>query len=280
MYSGREGLVSIRWDGTDEKTHLKVTGITTYGSVFENNCMLVETEMEPRQEPSNAAVVTMAPEGDYALAQINNDIYVVTVPKIGKVAPKISVSDPDKAQFPARKLTKIGGQFAVWNNTGKVVYYSIGNAFFTYNIEDAKTKEEEIKKKKAEEKEKKSEGDKKEEEKKDEKKDEGYEPAEIRIKVSVPRDTPQGKVLLQGARIITMKGDEVFESGDILIENNRIRQVGNSGSISVDGNVKKIDVKGKTIVPGFLWIHMHICGQRGDCIRMKHGYTLLTWRTV
>lgn len=259
LYSGREGLVSIRWDGTDEKTHLKVTGITTYGSVFENNCMLVETEMEPRQEPSNAAVVTMAPEGDYALAQINNDIYVVTVPKIGKDAPKISVSDPEKAQFPARKLTKIGGQFSTWNDNGKVVYYSIGNAFFTYNIDDAKTKEEELKKKKAEEKEaKKDAGDKKEEDKKEDKKDEGYEPAEIRIKVSVPRDTPQGKVLLQGARIITMKGDEVFESGDILIENNRIKQVGNAGSITVDGNVKKIDVKGKTIVPGFVDTHAHM----------------------
>ncbi|HRG06986.1 MAG TPA: amidohydrolase, partial [Cyclobacteriaceae bacterium] len=31
LYNGGKGLVSIRWDGTDEKAHLKVTGITTYG---------------------------------------------------------------------------------------------------------------------------------------------------------------------------------------------------------------------------------------------------------
>ncbi|MEL7148576.1 MAG: amidohydrolase, partial [Bacteroidota bacterium] len=35
LYSFAKGLVSIRWDGTDEKEHLKVTGITTYGFVLD-----------------------------------------------------------------------------------------------------------------------------------------------------------------------------------------------------------------------------------------------------
>lgn len=78
LYSGQKGLVSIRWDGTDEKSHLKVTGITVYGSAAnENHCMLVETATEPQREPSNAALIMMVPAGDQALAKINNDIYVV-----------------------------------------------------------------------------------------------------------------------------------------------------------------------------------------------------------
>ena len=41
LYHGQKGLLSIRWDGTDEKALLKVTGITVYGSIpDENNCML------------------------------------------------------------------------------------------------------------------------------------------------------------------------------------------------------------------------------------------------
>ena len=32
LYSSRNGLVSIKWDGTDEKKIVKVTGITTYSS--------------------------------------------------------------------------------------------------------------------------------------------------------------------------------------------------------------------------------------------------------
>ena len=269
LYSGQKGLVSIRWDGTDEKEHLKVTGITVYGSVAdENHCMLVETASEPKKEPSNASLILMAPEGDQALAKINNDIYVVTVPKVGGEVPKISVAEADKAQFPARKLTKLGGEFPSWSSQAKSVYFSLGNAFFTYNLDEAKAKEEELKKKKAEEAKKKeaenTDGEKKGDDKKegekkaDEKKEEGYKPSEIRIKVIVQKDIPVGKVLLQNARIITMKGDEVIERGDVLIENARIKQVGAAGSISVDGSVKKMDMSGKTIVPGFVDTHAHM----------------------
>ena len=213
----------------------------------------------------------MSPEGDQAIAQINNEIYTITVPKIGGETPTINVADASKASFPARKLTTIGGQFPSWGNNAKKVYWSIGNAFFSYDIAaaDAKAKELEAKKKE-EAKKKKESGEKKEDEakgddKKDEKekKDEGYKPAEQRIIVNVEKDIPQGTVLLQNARIITMKGDEVIEKGDILIENNRIKQVGPSGSISVDNKVKKMDMSGKTITPGFVDTHAHMWPQWG-----------------
>jgi imidazolonepropionase-like amidohydrolase len=277
LYNGQKGLLSIRWDGTDEKAHLKVTGITVYGSVLmADNCMLNESEMEPAQEPSIADVIKIAPEGDKALAQINNEIYVITIPKTGGDTPKVSVAEAEKAQFPSRKLTKLGGEFASWSSNAKTVYFTLGNAFFTYNLDSAKTKDDALKKKKAaEEKAKELEeakGDKKDEnlpagkagkddkkdDKKDEKKDEGYKPTEVRIKVTVQKDVPQGKILLQNARIVTMKGDEVIESGDVLIENARIKQVGAAGSIAVDGSVQKIDLKGKTIVPGFVDTHSHM----------------------
>lgn len=269
LYSGGKGLVSIRWDGTDERELVKITGIMTYGSALgENHCMLVESATEPQRLPSNAEIIKIAPQGDRAFAQINNEIYVVTIPKTGGETPKISVSDASSASFPATKLTKIGGEFPSWNATGNVVYYSLGNAFFTYNLDEAKAKELELKKKKAAE-EKAKEEPKKEEVKKDsvkvaetpkkeEKKDEGYKPAEQRIKVTVQKDIPSGKVLLQNARIITMKGDEVIERGDVLIENSRIKQVGAAGSISVDASVKKMDLNGKTIVPGFVDTHAHM----------------------
>ncbi len=182
LYHNQKGLVSIRWDGTDEKAHLKVSGITVYGSVAEvedalNHCMLTETEREPAQEPSNASLIMIAPEGDKALAQINNEIYVVTLPKTGGETPKVSVSNPESSQFPSRKLTTIGGQFASWNNNGKKVYWSIGNAFFTYDIDEAKASEEALKKKKAEEAKAKEEGKAEEKKNGDEKKEDGYKPA-------------------------------------------------------------------------------------------------------
>lgn len=266
MYHGQKGLVSIRWDGTDERAHLKVTGILTYGTTFDEHCMLTESEREPQREPSNAQVIRMAPEGDQALAQINNEIYIVTVPQVGYEAPKISVSDPANAQFPSRKLTKLGGQFASWSDNGKTVFWSIGNAFFTYNIDDARAKEDQVRKKKEAEERAKADkaakqGDKGsavEEPEKKQKEEDVYQPSELRVKVSAPRDIPDGKALLKGARIITMKDNQVIESGDILIENNRIKKVGPSGSIAVEASVQQIDVTGKTIIPGFVDTHAHM----------------------
>ena len=38
---GSKGLSSIRWDGTDEKVHVKVTGITTYPAILDE-CLMHE----------------------------------------------------------------------------------------------------------------------------------------------------------------------------------------------------------------------------------------------
>ncbi|MDX1667481.1 MAG: amidohydrolase, partial [Saprospiraceae bacterium] len=90
LYHGEKGLLSIRWDGTDEKNHLKVTGINTYPALhYESHGLLINEAMEPERKPSSPSVILMAPRGDRALAQINNDIYVVTVPMVGGETPSI-----------------------------------------------------------------------------------------------------------------------------------------------------------------------------------------------
>jgi Tol biopolymer transport system component len=256
LYSGSKGLISVRWDGTDEKELIKISGITTYGSVLagHDNHMLAETYTEPQKKPSNADVIKMAPVGDQALAQINNEIYTVTVPVVGGETITINVADADKASFPARKLTKLGGEFASWSVDAQKVYWSLGNAFFTYDIPAADAFNKELKKKKEEDKDK----EKSEKEDDEKKEDKGYQPNEIRIKVEVDRDMPEGSVLLKNARLITMKGDEIYENGDILIVNNRIKQVGASGSISIDKKVEVLDMSGKTITPGFVDTHAHM----------------------
>jgi hypothetical protein len=54
-----------------------------------------------------------------------------------------------------------------------------------------------------------------------------------------------------------MKGDEVIERGDILIEDNRIARVGPAGSVAIPKNARVIDAAGKTIVPGLVDVHAH-----------------------
>ena len=98
----------------------------------------------------------------------------------------------------------------------------------------------------------------KEGDKKDKEEDKVFEADEIKVKVNYTKDIPEGSVLLKGARIITMKGDEVIENGDILIVNNRIKSVGASGSLEVPKGTVEIDASGKTITPGFVDTHAHM----------------------
>ena len=143
LNNGAGSLLTLRWDGSDEKTLAKITGISTSGiSIMKNgrpgpadNCLLSEASAEAAENtaPSPAAQITMSPMGNRALAQINNEIYVVTIPKTGKVT-NLSLADAGSAQFPARKLTELGGEFPAWEMDGKKVHWSLGSAHFIYDV--------------------------------------------------------------------------------------------------------------------------------------------------
>lgn len=305
LNNGGGDLLSIKWDGTDEKTVAHITGITTYGiSIYKHgrpdlgdNCMLSEqaAEAAEMQLPSPAATITMSPNGKRVIAQINNEIYVATIPMTGKTV-TISVADAGSAQFPARKLTKLGGEFPSWESDGKKVHWSLGNAHFVYDVDAAQAFEDSVKLAKKVEAKRiadslaaikpltaadsaklkadsvKIKADSLAKLKVDSaakktpagpKKDPVYEAIETAVKVYYQRDLPQGAVLLKGARIITMEGDQVIENGDILVENNRIKAIGASGSLTVPAGAKVVDVAGKTIVPGFVDTHAHMWPQWG-----------------
>jgi Tol biopolymer transport system component len=291
LNNGNGDLLSINWLGTDEKTVAHITGITTYGiTVYKHgrpdlgdNCMLNEKEAEAMevQQASPAATITMSPTGKRVIAQINNEIYMATIPMTGKTV-TISVADAGSAQFPARKLTKLGGEFAFWEADGKKVHWSLGNAHFVYDLDAAQAFDDSVKKVKKAEADSlarvkgdttKAKGDSvkmksdsvkmKSDSVKAKKKEPGFEAIETAVKVYYQRDIPQGVVLLKGARIITMEGDQVIENGDILVENNRIKAIGASGTLTVPAGAKVIDASGKTIVPGFVDTHAHMWPQWG-----------------
>ena len=53
----------------------------------------------------------------------------------------------------------------------------------------------------------------------------------------------------------------MIENGDLLIENNRIKAIGNSGTLTVPSSAILIDASGKTIIPGFVDTHSHMWPQ-------------------
>ncbi len=314
-------LISIRWDGTDTKTHLKITGITTYGTIADadnhnhngsnndyilgkpvmqtnavNYCMLPESasSKEPQNLPSPAGTIFMAPVGNLALAQVNNNVYIVTVPEPGKMT-SINVGDPTSSSFPSRQLTEIGGDFPVWEENGKTVHWSLGNGHWTYNVDRARFIEDSVKAAKKIEKQKENDSlallakltpdarkivDSLAKKSKDslvailkidtvrakrdslaidiKKKAEKYSPVETQVQVYYTKDIPTGILLLKNARIVTMNKEEVIENGDVLIVDNRIKAVGKTGTLSPPNGAKEVDCSGKTITPGFIDTHAHM----------------------
>lgn len=87
----------------------------------------------------------------------------------------------------------------------------------------------------------------------------GVEPSDTRIELLAPRDRPNGVAAILGAKLITMTdaGGGIVDTGDLLIENNRILRIGPSGSFEIPGDAYRIDASGTTILPGFVDLHAH-----------------------
>jgi len=239
-----QGLVSLRFDGTDRRTHLVVKGKGLYFA----------------EEPVPAENVKASPDGQWVLAQVMNQLYVIAMPVVGGDAPMVDVTTPS---VPVKRLTDIGADYFNWADDGKTITWAVGASLFREPLSAISfepPKEEE-----------KKDGDKKDtatqtaDANKDEKKDEKKEPKklkeedknvqEIAVGLEVPRKTPKGTIVLRGATVVTMKGDEVLKNADIVVEDNRIKSVGPKGAIPAGAKV--FDVAGKTIVPGFIDTHAH-----------------------
>ncbi|OZU87818.1 N-ethylammeline chlorohydrolase [Virgibacillus indicus] len=63
-------------------------------------------------------------------------------------------------------------------------------------------------------------------------------------------------ILIKNAQIITMNFQEEIVYGDLYIEDDRIKQVGGDLGYRAD---QVIDAKNKTIIPGFIQTHIHLC---------------------
>ena len=267
---GGKGLISIRWDGSDEKEHLKLTGIKTYGSsdIFgkdhEDTAAMPTNEEGWREvnKGSSPSEIQISPDGKSALTKINNDIYSVVIPMIGKT-PTINIAKPENAAFPATKLTVLGGEFPAWSADSQKVHWSLGASHFAYDLKKGKAFSDSLALAKKQEKElketqKETDSTARDEEKDEKKETPTFKADEYKIKVTYNRATPKGMTLLTGGRLITMNGKKVIENGDLLIKNNRIINLGVSGSFHIPTEAKVIDISGKTITPGFVDTHAHM----------------------
>ncbi len=256
VWAGSEGLLSMRYDGTDVRPIVKVT---------------VPGPPGPGSSGTPDEVV-LSPDGRRALVYGNRNVFLITVPPVGGEPPTISVAA--SSSMPTWRLTRVGGDFIGWRGDGAVTHWSIGRSYFQYDLAMADSlradsvataRADSIRQDSARAARPPADTgaagavrpDTTARADSTKKKAPAYEPYRADIEIRVPKDKPQGTLVLRGARIITMRENEIIPSGDIVIRDNRITAVGPSGSIEVPAGARVLDMTGRTIMPGLVDIHAH-----------------------
>ncbi|MEP7382363.1 MAG: hypothetical protein ABI910_11785, partial [Gemmatimonadota bacterium] len=244
VWADADGLVSMRFDGTDRRTVVRVTGLPA--------------PMGPGS-PSTPDEVVLSPDGTKALVRANRNVFLITVPPVGGVAPTVAITAT--SVVPTARLSRVGGDFVGWSNDGRTAFYSIGRSIMRYDlaradslVRDSVSRAEQLAASGAA-----APGAPGAAPRPDSSRVTvpAYEPSRVDVQIVARKDKPSGVVALRGARLITMKGNEVIANGDVVIRDNRIVGVGPRGGVPIPPGARIIDVSGRTIMPGLVDIHAH-----------------------
>jgi len=74
-----------------------------------------------------------------------------------------------------------------------------------------------------------------------------------------------GVTVFEGARVIVGDGS-VLDNATILVRESRIEQVGPAGQVQVPEGAERVDLAGKTVIPGIIDGHVHLRSQSRDTL--------------
>ncbi len=172
--------------------------------------------------------VRISPTGDRALVKAASQLYLVDLPPAN--APGGATIQLSAPSIALTRLTRIGADHLAWSRDGTSILWSVGSTIRTVALAGIA----------------------------------GTPPgtAESRAEsfptpISLPRDMPSGSVVLRGATVVTMRGDEVVTGADVVVTGNRIAAIGRTGEVAVPAGAAIRDVAGKFILPGLVDTHAH-----------------------
>ena len=212
-------LCSIKLDGTDRRVRLKW---------------------------ARAEEAAVSPDERHVVFNELHNAYVTALPEAGAEPVEIAL---ENGALPLGTLTDEGGEWVGWADGGKTVTWIFGPLYHRLALEKALPVPMKPEEKPA--------AAKKDSAKEAPKKPAPLPPSQkIEIALSVPRARPTGLVAYKGARVVTMKGDEVLEGATLLVEGDRIKAVGTALTVPTEARV--VDVSGRTIIPGLIDEHAHL----------------------
>ena len=150
------------------------------------------------------------------------------------LAGKTFTIGPKMKNLPVKQLDVNSGDYLHWSGDSSKVYFSMGDELFSSELKNAfafvADSPAELPK-----------------------------AVEIGMKIGFRQSAnrPTATTVISGARIVTMKGDEVIEDGRIVVRENRIAAIGRTADVAVPPGATLIDARGKTVMPGIVDVHWH-----------------------
>lgn len=112
-----EGLVSVRWDGTDRRVVAEIKGWE-----WTRNPHVMADE------------ILMSPKGDRVLALVNHNVYLLDVPKGAAAFPTVFIPRSASSSVPVKRLSTIGADFIGWSADAEQVYWAVGSTLFVHDL--------------------------------------------------------------------------------------------------------------------------------------------------
>jgi len=202
-------------------------------------------------QSDNATQIVPSPDGKWVAFAERWHAYIAAFPHTGRT---IDLS-PSNAAYPTTRISRDAGMYLHWSGDSRRVSWSLGPELFSRDLtrtftfldRNISTPDE-------------------------------PETRGTPIGFNAKSDVPDGAIALVGARIITAAGSgirdpgSVIENGTIVVEGNRITAIGKG--VAVPAGAKRIDVSGKTIMPGIIDVHAHVGGE-GDGIVAQANWPLM-----
>jgi hypothetical protein len=199
--------------------------------------------------PGRIEELQISPDGQWALARsAAQQLHLIPVPagSPGENAASVDLTDPATVQ---QQVTSRGADFIGWTDDGRTLAWALGSTWYRCRLEPMPDgsgagagSETPLPERGC------------------------REPESFPLAVEVPRDTPAGDLVLRGATLITMNGNEVFEDADLHIRANRIAAIGPRGGLEIPRDAEILSANGRFIVPGFIETHVHLADVRRDVI--------------
>jgi imidazolonepropionase-like amidohydrolase/Tol biopolymer transport system component len=196
----------------------------------------------------NATQFAPSPDGKWLAFEERFRTFIAPFPRTGR---PVDIG-PTTQSYPVQRVSRDAGLYLHWSGDSRRLHWALGPELFTRELGRTFTFVEG-----------------------GQPKSDDPEAKGIHIGFSTTSDKPEGALALVGARIVTMSGLKpgaiqgtpgVLENATILVEGNRITAVGPSASVPVPASARRIDVRGKTIVPGFIDVHGHVGGESSGLV--------------